>query len=91
MLLLVTIPFAFVFLWYDVVGLKPEDKLTTSCYGFPSSDFSFQNNIKNTYNETPHLILNTDDEAIDFTLLSYEVDLNYLMILTVFYQLTRDS
>lgn len=50
--------------------LLDDSELTSHCYHFPAKDFGKNNNVKDTYGSSPTLILNVDDNAIDFTLTS---------------------
>lgn len=48
--------------------LLPQTELITDCYNFPQESFDTRNNVKNSYGSSPHLMLETGDSAIDFTL-----------------------
>lgn len=48
--------------------LRPSDHLVSKCYNFPTDNFDSSNNVKLFYGKSPHLVLDTGDAAIDFTL-----------------------
>lgn len=48
--------------------LLPETELRTNCYNFPAINFHKDNSVKNTYSESPHLMLELGAPAVDFTL-----------------------
>ena len=48
--------------------LRDSDELTKHCYHFPSKDYGKDNNVKDTYGSSPHVMLNVGDLAIEFTL-----------------------
>lgn len=48
--------------------LAPQTELVTDCYNFPQESFSYENSVKATYGSSPHLMRDTGDSAIDFTL-----------------------
>ncbi|CAM9513374.1 unnamed protein product [Pylaiella littoralis] len=53
------------------VSLRAESELSSSCLGFPSGNFDLSRSIKGLYGSSPHLLLETGDPAIDFTLHDY--------------------
>lgn len=48
--------------------LRPESDLTSNCFDFPRHNFDSLNSIMGVYGETPHMMLDTGQDAIDFTL-----------------------
>lgn len=54
--------------------LRPESELSTNCFNFPADNFDKINSVKGTYGSSPHLVLDTGAQAIDFTL--HDIDGN---------------
>lgn len=48
--------------------LRPESELTQECLTFPTNNFNRLYSIKGAYDESPHILLQPGDDAIDFTL-----------------------
>lgn len=46
----------------------PETELVTNCFNFPEDNFDVFNSVKATYGSSPHLVRDTGDPAVDFTL-----------------------
>lgn len=47
--------------------LQSSSKLTSSCYNFPTVDYGYGNNVKNSYHSSPKVIMTAGKTAIDFT------------------------
>lgn len=48
--------------------LRPESELTSNCINFPLHNFNRAMSITGLFGESPHLLLQPGDDAVDFTL-----------------------
>lgn len=48
--------------------LLPDTELVTNCFDFPQDNFDTSNSVKSVYGSSPHLVRDTGDSAVDFTL-----------------------
>eukprot|EP00903_Cladosiphon_okamuranus_P005692 g5654.t1 len=51
--------------------LRPETDLTSGCFDFPANNFDRTKSIKGVYGQSPNLLLESGQPAIDFTLYDY--------------------